>query len=200
MSGGITGSATPSNGTSQYNSDVFTMLQLINKICTIKVVQVKAYTPGAGLLPGTVDVQPAVNQVDGLGNATPHGTINGLPVWMLQGGSSAAIIPPAVGDLGICVFSDRDISSVKSAKKIANPGSFRTFDAADGIYLGGILNAAPTQYIQFLAGAAGINIVTPGPLKITASTVTHNGVDIGAAHRHPYQPGTGATTDTGTPV
>lgn len=58
------------------------------------------------------------------------------------------IVDPVIGDIGIAVFADRDISTVKRTKAQGNPGSRRRFDAADGMYLGGLLNSAPTNYLQ----------------------------------------------------
>ncbi len=166
----------------------------------MELVKVISYTPGAGILPGIVTVQPAVAQIDGQGNTTPHGNINGLPVWVPNSGGSGVLFTPSVGEIGMAVYALNDISSVKNTQALASPGSYRKFDRADGIYMGCALPVAITQYIQFLAVGGGINIVTAGPLAITASTITHNGTDIGAAHRHLYSPGTGTPIDTSTPV
>jgi phage baseplate assembly protein gpV len=129
---------------------------------------------------GFVDVQPMVNQVDGTGNPTPHETIHNLPYFRLQGGVNAIILDPVVGDIGIAVFCSRDISQVKRTKAISNPGSAGRFDWADGLYIGGFLNAVPTQYIQF--SNTGIALSTPNTFTVTAnntvinSPVTVNGV------------------------
>jgi hypothetical protein len=138
------------------------------------LVLVKAVSAGGVGPVGTVDVQILVNQVDGDGNATPHGTIHGLPYFRLQGGVSAVVIDPVVGDIGMAVFADRDISSAKINKAPSNPGSSRRFDFSDGLYVGGFLGATPTQYVQFLPGGAGINVVSPMAVTITAPTITAN--------------------------
>jgi hypothetical protein len=185
-----------------FNGIWFLVQQALNKISTNTLVKVISYTanPGGGLLSGTVNVQPLVNQVDPKGNATPHGQLYSLPYFRLQAGNSAIVIDPVAGDIGMAGFADHDISSVKSTAAQSNPGSSRRFDMSDGIYFGGIgsLNITPTEYLQMTG--AGVNLVTPGPFAITASIVMHNGTDIGAAHRHPYLPGSGLVTDTGTPV
>ena len=108
----------------------------------------------------TVDVQIAVNQLDGQNNATPHGVTYGIPYVWAMGGTNAFEIDPAVGDLGVMVVSDRDISAVKNTKAIANPGSLRKFSPSDGIYLFGLpgLNGtAPTQWFKWTNGG-GYNI------------------------------------------
>ena len=118
-----------------------------------------AVTGGGVGAVGYVDVQPLVNQVDGFGSAIPQGRLHNIPYLRMQGGVNAIILDPQVGDIGVCVFSDRDISSVKTTKARANPGSRRRFDVADGLYLGGMLNGAPSQYIEFAPDR--INIVSP---------------------------------------
>lgn len=122
-----------------------------------------------------VSVQPMVSQVDGAGNAVDHGIIHGLPVWRLQGGGSAVIVVPEVGDIGLAVFASSDISNVKRKKAPTTPGSFRRNDWSDGIYMGGLLNTPATQFIRM--DEAGITI-TAGeglPVTINADTVTMSG-------------------------
>ena len=65
------------------------------------------------------------------------------------------------------VFASRDSSAVISAKGLANPGSQRRFSGwSDGIYLGGLLNATPTQYLQFVASDGGVKIHTGGDITL----------------------------------
>ena len=151
---------------------------------------------GTGLNPtGTVDVLPLVNQVNGRGNPTPHGIVPRLPFFRVQGGANAVVIDPVVGDIGLAVFADRDVSTVKTTRAQANPGSFRQHDMADGFYLGGFLNGVPTQYVKFTS--EGIDIVSSGTVAITSAGLTHNGVNIGSTHKHGgVQTG---TSDTGVP-
>jgi hypothetical protein len=158
-------------GLDSFNAIVFTIQQILAGVATSMLVQVKSVTPGSGLLPGVVSVQPMVNQVGGDGNPVPHGTIYNIPFMRLQGGTSAIIMDPVVNDIGLAVFASRDISSVKANKAVSNPGSRRRFDMADGLYFGGFLNGAPTEYVQMLNGG-GINIVTPATLTFQASNAT----------------------------
>ena len=124
---------------------------------------------------GSVDVQPMVAQVDGAGNAVDHGVIHGLPVWRLQGGNSAVIVEPAVGDIGLAVFASTDISNVKRAKEPTTPGSFRRFDWSDGIYLGGLLNAPASQFVRMDAAGITITVADGQPVTINADTVSMSG-------------------------
>lgn len=134
---------------SDLNMLVFIFNRLIARTVTMKVVKVMSVTAGSGDLPGTVSVKPLVMQVDGQGNASAHGTVFGLPYLRLQAGANAVILEPVVGDIGLCIVADRDISTVKANKAESPPGSFRKFDLADGIYIGGILNPAPDQFVKF---------------------------------------------------
>jgi len=149
---------------------------LLGRIQTAMTVKVVSCSNDGGLSPfGTVDVIPLVNQVDGSNppNPTPHGTVFGLPYLRIQGGTNAIILDPQPGDIGVAVFASRDISLVVRTQAQSNPGSARQFDWADGMYLGGLLNGTPTQYIRF--SPEGIEIVSPTQVVITAPAVVING-------------------------
>lgn len=149
------------------NAHTFVVQQLLARVGTSMPVKIVAVTNAGEVSPvGFVDVLPLVNQVDGEGKPTPHGTIYHLPYSRMQGGANAIILDPQVGDLGIAVFAHRDISSVKATKKQANPGSNRRHDLADGMYVGGLLNGSPTTYVRF--SATGVDIVTPNKVTINS--------------------------------
>lgn len=159
--------------TSDYNSTIFAVNSLLARIQTITLVKVVGVTNAGELSPvGFVDVQPLVSQMTGDRKAIPHTNVYHLPYFRLQGGGNAFIIDPQDGDIGMCGFCSRDISGVKKAKKAANPGSFRMFDFADGLYFGGMLNGTPTQYIQF--NETGIKIHSPTQVNIEAPDVQVN--------------------------
>lgn len=170
---GYGGQARAAEGGDEYGAMMFVIQQALARISTATVVRVVAVTNAGGLAPvGFVDVQPLVNQLDGSGNAVPHGVLHHLPYFRLQGGADAVILDPKVGDLGIAVFASRDISAVKASKAQANPGSWRSHDMADGLYVGGLLNGTPVQYVQFTAG--GINVVSPSKVTVTAPDIEMN--------------------------
>lgn len=191
--------ATPDTQTSEWNRLQFAIRSILNQQATATLVLVLAVEADS------VDVQPMVAQVDGAGNAVPHGTIHNMPIWRLQGGTSGVIVTPAVGDIGLALFASSDISGVKRAKKPTTPGSSRRFDWADGIYLGGVLNAAPTQFIKMdetgitLTAGAGL------PVTINADTVavsgkvttgagsTFNGIPFDSHHHTGIQTGGGTS-------
>lgn len=170
MNSGYKGMQDVHSAGSEFNALSFLITQILNRANTSTLVQVKAVTNSGGVSPvGYVDVQPLVMQIDGDGNTVPHGTIYNIPYHRLQGGTDAVILDPKAGDIGIAIFADHDISSVKSGKGEAGPGSGRRFDMADGMYLGGVLNGVPQQYVQF--SAAGIKIVSPTKITCQAPAV-----------------------------
>ena len=145
---------------------VESILSRLQTVTLVKVVAVK----GGGISPvGMVDVQPLVSQIDGSGGVIPHGVIFNVPYMRLQGGSNAVIIDPQAGDIGMCGFCSRDISSVKQNKAPSAPQSRRRFDYSDGLYFGGFLNGTPKQYIHFKDG--GIKLFSPGDIEMEAANI-----------------------------
>lgn len=147
----------------------FIINSLIGRVGTVticRIVKVK----GDGVNPvGFVDIVPMVLQVDGAGNAFDNATVFNVPYFRYQGGSNAVILDPKVGDIGICLVASRDISKIKRTKKDATPDTKRQYDIADSLYIGGILNGTPSQYIHFLD--SGINVVATGEINMKGSKV-----------------------------
>ncbi len=179
---GVYGQWTPENFASEYQALVFTITRLIAQQATCAWVQVVSCSnSGAAVAPGTVTVQPLVNQMTGNGQPVPHGQLYQVPFWRLQGGTSAAIIDPVAGDIGLALFASRDSSLVRKAAlgvglalgKLFNPASRRQYDWGDGVYLGGMLNGAPTQWVRF--SASGVEVVSPQQITLTAPTIAING-------------------------
>lgn len=178
MSNPNEGYSDPFDSSTEYSALRFLIRQFLSTVRGSTVVQVMAVYDINGnsveqtgnLAPvGLLDVQPMVNLIDGAGNATEHGIICNVPYSRVQGGQNAIICDPQVGDIGVAVFSDQDISGVKATQAVANPGSWRRNDWADGIYLFGILNSTPNQYVQFVPN--GINISDDNPNEIMMSNL-----------------------------
>jgi len=167
---GYTGYQQPGDEAGDFGAQSFLIRQILSRVNTCTLVQIVAVTNSGGLSPvGFVDVQPLVNQVDGANNSMPQGVLHRLPYFRIQGGTDAIIIDPKMGDIGIAVFASRDISTVKNTKAQANPGSGAQFSMSDGIYIGGVLNGTPVQYIQFTS--TGINVVSPSKITCTAPNI-----------------------------
>lgn len=170
----------PGDWTDEMALIAFICRQMIAEMATMKLVKVVAVTGGGeGEPAGTVDVLPLVQQIDGNGNGTSHGTVYGIPWSRLQGGSSAVICDPMVDDIGYVVVSDRDISKVKSTREEALPGTWRRNDLSDGVYAGGCLNVAPEQYLIFTATGVRLvdrngNSVSMGPTGMTLADLNGN--------------------------
>jgi hypothetical protein len=172
---GYAGFQSPGYGADAWGAVAFTAQQIMNRICTTTLCKVVKVTNAGELSPaGFIDVQPLVNQVNPAGLPTPHAVIYNIPYLRMQGGANAIILDPVVGDIGYVGFSSHDLSNIIKAKGQANPGSFRRFDMADGVWIGGVLNGAPTQYIQF--NTTGIKMVSTNNITLQAT----NGVDITA--------------------
>lgn len=193
--------AKPGETGGDYTALRFMVQQILSRVQTATLVKVVSVSAGGTGAAGSVDVLPMVNQLDGEGNGHELATLHNLPYLRVQGGANAVIIDPAPGDIGIAVFCSRDISTVKKTKAQSNPGSWATHSMSDGLYLGGVLNGAPSQYVQF--GSGGITIHSPETITLSAAHVSiqsdslvHNDSDVGDTHVHGgVEPG-GSTTST----
>ena len=159
----------------------FVINSLLAWVRTALPVTVVAVTNSGGASKvGYVNIQPLVGQTDGQGNVTPHGIIYNVPYLRIQGGTNAVILDPEVGDIGMAVFADRDISVVKSTQS-SNPngqsspaGSKRRHHLSDAVYLHTIISqAAPTNYVAFTEG--GIQVISPSQITIQAPNIVSNG-------------------------
>lgn len=165
------GQSDPTTTMGEWNRLRFAIQQQILSLNTSLPVRVLSVS-GGGVAPvGFVSVQILVDQVTGNNKTIEHAEIVNVPYVRMQGGSNAVIIDPQVGDIGLACFSSRDISAVKNVRENAPPGSRRAYDFSDAVYIGGLLNGAPTQYIQFVTG--GVLVHSPDEVKLgdTAATV-----------------------------
>jgi hypothetical protein len=116
-----------------------------------------------------VEILPLVNQIDNAGNPVDMAVIYGVPYFTLQGGGNAVIITPQKGDIGIAVFSMRDISGVKKAKGESAPETLRQYSPADAVYIGGLLNQPPERFIEIADDK--ITVKTDGKVVIDAANI-----------------------------
>lgn len=163
------GQTDPTSSQGEWNRLRFAMQQQmlgLNTSMPVRVLSVQA----TGVAPvGFVSIQILVDQVTGNDMTEPHGEISNVPYVRLQGGANAVIIDPEVGDIGLACFASRDISAVKNARQAAPPGSRRSYDFSDAMYIGGLLNGTPTQYIQFTEG--GILVHSPVKTRVEAPEI-----------------------------
>lgn len=167
---GTTGFREAATSGTQYTAMAFLIAQQLAKVRIATIVRVLAVSNAGGVEPvGSVDVQPLVQQTDGDGNITALPPVYGVPYVRVQGGTNAVILDPQVGDLGIAMFGDRDLSAVVATKDAAAPGSNRRNSLADALYVGGLLNGTPVQYVRF--SAEGIELVSPTKVHIQAPNI-----------------------------
>lgn len=158
------------------------ILKMMGRNYTATIVRVDEVQAGGAGPVGFLTATDLLQQMNGNNEGIPNAPLAGLPYFRLQGGANAVIIDPKPGDLGIAIFARRDISEAKRNKTQGPPPSLRQFDPSDGLYIGGILNGAPSQFIHFLE--SGVNIQSTGTVNINSPELTHNGVNIGSTHVH----------------
>ena len=170
---GYTGVREPPDVLDQFLAHSFLIERMIDRLATTALVKVTGVTNAGAVTPvGFVDIQPMVNEVDGSGKPTQHSVIHNVPYFRLQGGTDAVILDPKVGDIGIAVFCSRDSSIAKRAKAVSNPGSARRYDWADALYIGGVLNGVPAQFVRF--SADGVEVSSPTKVQLTAPVIEIN--------------------------
>lgn len=153
--------------TSAQTSDAENLSYVFKKLLSgaffIELVQVTAIRGDSPNL--VVDVIPLVTRTDPSGATIQNSEIFNVPVFRLQRGVSAVIMNPVPGDIGMIAICDRDNSIARANRKQSVPGSKRMHSKSDALYLGGFLNQAPTQYVEFADNK--INIVAPNGVNIT---------------------------------
>lgn len=167
----VRGVANYAAGNSQYNALSFMIQQAIREqvnTCIIcKVV---------GVSDGYVDVLPLVTQVSGKDEAIAPTTLYHLPFMRYHAGIAAVILNPVVGDIGLAVFAGKDCSNVKvGTSEPVPPASFRDNSMANGFYIGGFLNQAPSVFVELTQGGA-VNITAPGGVNINGNVTVSGDV------------------------
>lgn len=164
----------------------------------VKVVEVRGDAPDL-----IIDAMPLVMRTDRTGAPIQNSILYDIPVFRLQRGTSAIIMNPVVGDIGMIAVCDRDTTLVRANRKESVPGSGRKHSKSDALYLGGFLNSQPTEYVEFTS--SGINIKSPGTININGLKIlpdgrlqlvdgsivdahTHGGVSPGGSNTSPLEP------------
>lgn len=148
-------------------AQLFIITKLLRGLHTCALVQVTAVRSVSDRV-GFVDVLPMIEETDTAGVVIPQTPIYNVPYLRYQGGSSAVILDPAVGDRGLAIFAERDITTIKSTLQSGPAATDRAYSSADGLYIGGVLNSAATQYVRFQPDAGGVDIVSPADINLEA--------------------------------
>lgn len=174
MTGPVKGARKLSSANSPVNAISFLVERMmagsLNTATLVRVDEVENSDPNNL----RVVITPLVPQIDGDGNTLAPQPIYDVPYSRLQGGVAALIIDPVVGDIGVCLFAQRDISTVKQTKAAGQPGSLRTFDQADALYIGWVLNKTPTVLLE-LTQDGKVRLVAPGGYIVDAPTTHFTG-------------------------
>lgn len=160
----------PQDVNCEANINEFIFNTLMSRNAFIQLVIVNKVKDGPLL-----DVTPLVSGFAADGSRNSNTPVFNVPVWRLQRGASAVIMDPVEGDIGLMLCCDRDITNVRNEKKESLPASLRVHNKSDGIYLGGVLNGEPSQYVKFAND--GIDIVSPLVVQVNGNTVIVNAED-----------------------
>lgn len=150
---------------SQFNS----LITNVNTAMPCKVVAIEKQEQRGVNIVGFVDIQLMIEQTNGQKKGNETAIICNVPYIRIQGGTNAVIIDPEINDLGVAIFASRDITNFKEARRQTPPATWRKFSISDAIYIGGIRNQKPVQYIHFRND--GIEIYSPKRVHITTPTV-----------------------------
>lgn len=185
----------PSTSNDAFNATVFLIQSLLSQVNTATLVRVVAVN-GA-----TVDVLPLVDMLDSSGKAVAHTTVYGLPFFQVLGGTAGVVCLPVAGDIGLALFCDRDISSVKATRSPAPPPTRRRFSMSDGVYLGAIYAGAPPATALTLNGSGATitpNLTVQGPVDTEDGGVYKvNGTQVVGPQQPHINPATGGSTVDG---
>ena len=166
-------------GQTDYNSDgnvmAMAIRQALARLRTAGPAQVKAVHAGAQPDQWIVDVQPLVSMVDGAKNSTPHGIVQGIPVFNISGANGSLCVQPTVNDIGLLLICDRDHSSVLNSKQPSPPSSGRMHDFADGVFIGGF-GAMNSNGHRIVMTSSGIDIV--GNISITGNCAVTGAITV----------------------
>lgn len=150
---------------SQFNS----LITNVNTAIPCKVVAIEKPEQRGVNIVGFVDIQLMIEQTNGQKKGNETAIVCNVPYVRIQGGTNAVIIDPEINDLGVAIFASRDITNFKEARRQTPPATWRKFSISDAIYIGGIRNQKPVQYIHFRND--GIEIYSPKRVHITTPTV-----------------------------
>lgn len=179
--------AKPWHSSSEVNSLSYTLQRMLACYSHAELVMVNAVSDGL------CTVTPMVIGSNADGTIITQEKIYGIPYFRLQMGSSAVIIDPSEGDIGLMIICDDDITNVKANKKASVASHGLKNGRSNGIYLGGIqlLNGNPSEYIKFTGSGIEIagdinqtsgNFTTSGTVTATGE-VTGNGIAL-SSHVH----------------
>lgn len=115
----------------------------------------------------TVKLQPAIKTILEDNRIIDMPILLNVPVLELGGNDLSIKIPLKVGDTGIVIFCDRDISLFKQEKKSTQPNTLRKHDLGDGIFI-------PMRF----GNSGSSNIIIQSEDGATQFEITSSGINI----------------------
>jgi len=145
----------------------------------------------------TAVVQPQIMMVTTDQKLVSRADYASIPVYTMGGGGFFVSFPLVAGNTGWIKASDRDISLYLQGGKETAPNTNRLHSFEDGLFFPDVMDAITIAggdennlVIGSTNGAVAISM-SPAVLKFTATniemvstTLTHNGVNVGATHEH----------------
>ncbi|SSM14462.1 putative bacteriophage protein [Klebsiella pneumoniae] len=150
----------------------------------------------------TLTVFPLVTGTNASGGSIENQDVYNVPFIQYQAGNSSVKMTPRVGDIGLVIACDKDITNVKKTKGGGPPPTQRRHSYSDAVYITAIasLNDEPTEFAEFTGN--GINIQSPGVVNINGLKIladgtlqladgsvvdrhTHGGVETGGSNTAP---------------
>lgn len=144
---------------------------MVNTAIPVRVDAVVRTGEGKGA--DYLSATPLVEMRSASGEAIPNVSIPKLRWFRLQHGKAAVICDPKVGDIGLAVFAQQDVSALTGGNTPVQPGSFRCFDMSDGFYIGGFWGQKPETFIH-LEDTGHITITAPQAVTVNTTTATVN--------------------------
>lgn len=160
---------------SELNAQEFFIRSIVKRMIStaipVRVDAVERAGEGGGAL--YVDATPLICQTDADGNAIDPVSIPHLPYFRLQHGTAAVICDPKIGDIGLAIFAQQDVSRLNGKATPVAPGTFRCFDMSDGFYIGGFWGKTPTTFIR-IEDNGQVTVTAPQSVVVNSIDVTVN--------------------------
>ncbi|HDU4605131.1 TPA: hypothetical protein RFT49_003078 [Klebsiella aerogenes] len=124
---------------------------------------------------GSLTVLPLVSGTNASGGEIKNQSVYDIPFIQYQAGNSSVKMTPRIGDIGLVIACDKDITNVRKSKKGGPAPTQRQHSYSDAIYITAIasLNGEPTEFAEFTGN--GITIKSPGEVDINGLKILANG-------------------------
>ncbi len=141
--------------TSEYNALNFIITSIIkstvNTCYAVTVTKVDADNQ-------KVTVKPLIAQIDADNNKIELPEIFEIPYFRYSAGRTAVKLNPVAGDIGVLIIFKSDSNNIKTGDNSQIlPNTFLNYPLYSGIYIGGMLNNDPENYIEIKDDSITIN-------------------------------------------